>query len=125
VAVLPLWEAWKTEHGALPVDRRSVELASLALLGRRRRRYRCGGASSPGGRSGAGAGLGGGSGAGPPGSGAGPASLRFGAECAERLGDGDAQDRFLRRGLAIEGGGPEARAAPLYASARPPADRRW
>jgi hypothetical protein len=125
-AIAPLYFSWKNADGGLPADPRGLEIAQLALLGR---------APAHIVNASAGAGavflfhtL----------HEAQPALelvlsalevldrvkaapdlhlLRHGADCAERLGRSDDQERLLELGMRIEGGDPRARAMLLSASA--------
>lgn len=124
--IAPLYGCWKDGSGGLPRDARGLEVAQLALLGEADAAILNPAALAGGGflfdrahdakaaldlvseavaaldRQAAAPDL---------------DLLRLGAECAERLGDGDAQECFLQRGLGIEGGEPGARAALLSANA--------
>ena len=120
VAAVPLlWRAWKDGDGDLPADWRGLEVARLALLCDAEPEILNAAAWSGGGflfkavhepemaldlitqaidqldRRGAKPGL---------------PLLRLAAQCAERLGHGEDQDRFLDRGLAVEDGDDRTRA---------------
>lgn len=125
-AIGPLHELWRFGDGSLPADPRGLEAARLALLGEAPAeilnpaalagaRFLFQGKFNAGAalrlveaavaaldRQAAAADL---------------YLLCLGATCAGRLGESNAQERFLRRGLALEGGDPRAHALLLVAQA--------